>query len=612
MEDTKLLASEVMQERRERLKYLESLNIPEDHMCHNCIKYYKETLGYMPCSCKGGLDLLIERDIVKLGLADEEKDIYRTIKNPVLWAKEFLTDVDKNAWTARWYQEELLLCTSTKKAVRAGRRIGKTEALGIDATWSWHTIPNRKIMIIAPFQDQVNLIFNNIRFYIDGSQELSSAMGRNTRSPQRIENRVNGSFMHGITAGTRSGMKGDKARGQDATDMYWDEADYLDEATMDSLIGIRASRKDLRLWASTTPTGAREFFYSWCNDKKQGYKEFHYKSNVGPNWTKETEYEVRQTMSNTSYLHEFEAEFADSEVGVYQQSHIDACIRDYDPNKWERNWNQGYLYTLGVDWNEAKNGVRLIGLEYNPETTKIRVCSLISIHSAEFTQLKAVAAIRDLNALWKFDAIYVDQGYGETQIQILHKMGLSDPKSRLGKIVKGIKMGSKTSMYDPISKQEEKYHTKHLIVDMSARRIEVHQCILPASEDEKGGLVDEMRNFRAERVSADGIPTYSTENDHSIVAWQLALFALIYEFSPINRRSHATKVAFADVFNTHEEMPMGTRDMKQKALVNPRTAAEPRIVLSNGLQFVSAGFRKDPVARQGRAFFRPTEGRRSF
>lgn len=50
-------------------------------------------------------------------------------KNPVMWAKTFVTTIDnktkkKVPWTARWYQAEMLLDKSLKKVARCGRRTG--------------------------------------------------------------------------------------------------------------------------------------------------------------------------------------------------------------------------------------------------------------------------------------------------------------------------------------------------------------------------------------------------------------------------------------------------------------------------------------------------------
>lgn len=574
-------------ERKRRLEWLESLDIPEDHMCKKCITWYREHMGIMPPICKAGKDLQVEWEIEDLGLKGEEAELYRIINNPVKWAKEVL------GWEARWYQEELLLCSAIRKAVRAGRRVGKTDALTISSLWVWHTIPESKILVIAPFQDQVDLIFQNVRAYLQKSGELSALVTRDRRNPQILE-QVNGNFMMGITAGSKSGMKGDKARGQDATHMYWDEADYLDEKTMDSLLGILASRPYLELWTSTTPTGARSFFYEWCTDKQRGYKEWHYHSNVSPMWNMETEFTLKQTMTATSYAHEFEAEFADSEMGVYQQDHIDACLEDYDPNECKRVWEDGYLYALGVDWNEAKNGVQLVGVEYNPNNMKLKVCLKRSLHDKEFTQLRAVELIRDLQLSWKFDTIYVDQGYGDTQIQILHRMGKANPKTRLANIVKGIKMGGKTVMYDPITQSEEKHHTKHLIVDMTARRVEVHQCILPKMEDIRGGLVWEMRNFIAESVNSEGIPKYSSEHDHSLVGWQLAVFSLLYEFSPLTRRSYSNVTSFVDVYNHHSDYSKPGKPVNTNKHIVPRTVEKSKFEKNMG--FVRGGLHKKPLS----------------
>ena len=49
--------------------------------------------------------------------------------NPVLWAKAFVKTVDNKtkkvmAWTARWYQAQMLMSEEQKKVARCGRRTG--------------------------------------------------------------------------------------------------------------------------------------------------------------------------------------------------------------------------------------------------------------------------------------------------------------------------------------------------------------------------------------------------------------------------------------------------------------------------------------------------------
>jgi hypothetical protein len=64
----------------------------------------------------------------------ERKKFQEIVQDPVLWAKVFVKTFDPVqkkvvAWTARWYQVEMLRDKSLKKVARCGRRTGKCIAL---------------------------------------------------------------------------------------------------------------------------------------------------------------------------------------------------------------------------------------------------------------------------------------------------------------------------------------------------------------------------------------------------------------------------------------------------------------------------------------------------
>lgn len=434
-----------------------------------------------------------------------------------------------------------------------GIYVHNTEVLAVSALHHAFTTEEGKVLIICPYQDQVDIVFQVLRRFINASPPLQGSVEGDKQNPQRITFK-NKAFLFGITAGTRTGMKGDKARGQDATAIYLDEADYLDKETLEALLAIFASRADCKLWASSTPTGQRSFFYDWSlKPRVYEFKEFHHASNVSPQWTPAIEMFYREMFSTTEYEHEFEAEFGDAEAGVYKNEHVDASLRDYSYTDWNRRTEPGFRYALGVDWNDAKHGVHMLGIEYNPDTLKLTTCLHDSVDAPEFTQTKAVEHIIELHRKWNFDTIYVDQGYGDVQVEQLHLFGQKHPASKLGQIVRGIRMQENLVIRDPFTGQDQKKNAKHLMVQMSARRLESMQCVMPKSEDKRTGLVWQMRNFRAEKISRDGIPTYSTVDDHALVAWQLAILALILEFTDLVRAQYSHRVEFADVYNQHPQ-----------------------------------------------------------
>jgi len=83
------------------------------------------------------------------------------------------------------------------------------------------------------------------------------------------------------------------------------------------------------------------------------------------------------------------------------------------------------------------------------------------------------------------------------------------------------------------------------MVGCTVRELEADRLVLPMSEDtqitgdtqeskETGimiGLVQQMRNYTVERVSSTGLPIFSSEDDHTLTAYMLAITGFILEFS---------------------------------------------------------------------------------
>lgn len=58
-------------------------------------------------------------------LSREEWEQASVVLDPVKWAAKYITHPDDSAWVARFYQEEVMRCTSKRRALRISRRTGK-------------------------------------------------------------------------------------------------------------------------------------------------------------------------------------------------------------------------------------------------------------------------------------------------------------------------------------------------------------------------------------------------------------------------------------------------------------------------------------------------------
>jgi len=525
---------------------------PFGDLCGNCELYYGTlfakgiTNNSFPIKCKkhvlAELDGITEKDFEKT----EEYNEFLVQADPVSWAYFYF------GWEARWYQEEMLDCTADKKVIRAGRRLGKTAALVILCLWKIFTNNNYSILVIAPYQAQVDKIFDEFEKMLATSQVLSASIKRKSKSPNQRLELFNGSKILGFPSGAKSATGADKIRGQDSNLIVLDEADYLSDSDLEAILAILASHPDCGLWASSTPTGKHAKFYIWCRDKNLGFKEFHYISAESPSWTPEAEALFRGTYDSISYEHEFEAEFGLQSQGVFRNDLIDKSLKNYSLPK-PRSSPQSRI-VMGVDWNGEANGVHIIITEY--WEGKYRVICKEIVKDGEFTQHSAIDRIAELDAEYACDFIYVDEGYGRVQVEMLHRKGISNPQSGLHKKVKPYAFGKQIEIRDPRTGILIKKPAKPFCVNISVLQLEEDRLVLPLSEDtqvlvkskdnESGnkspGLVQQMRNFSIERVSVLGLPTYSQGDDHTLFAFMLSIVGFVLEFSDLRKISISNRI----------------------------------------------------------------------
>jgi Terminase large subunit, T4likevirus-type, N-terminal len=554
---------------------------PKESFCLQCKNYYKnlKTEGItdkdFPPVCYGDINEAVKKAVATE--PDEEQAALASIYgDPISFAAaEF-------KWKPRWYQVEMLRCTSRKKTIRAGRRLGKSECAAVMILWLLYTNSHYSILLICPFQSQVKRIFDIMRKLIGESLTFHQSITRDVNNPHIIE-LANGSSIKGFSSGAKSGGKSNQIRGQDANCIVLDEADYLSEDDLESILAILASHPDCLLWASSTPTGARKFFFNWAINKNLGFKEFHYISAESPSWSEETETFFRDAYSEGAFAREFLAEFGDETSGVFKGSDINNSVMDYDYSDCE--YDPKCSYVIGVDWNGEAVGTHIVVVEsqVSDGAVRYRVVDKSIIEKSEFTQIKAVEEIIRLNYKWSSAFIYVDYGYGATQVEMLKRYGKDNPMSRIDKKVVGIQMGGNVAIKDPITGQDVNKPAKAFMVNVAARQVEAGRCIFPALEDTNAmmsdegggghiGLVQQMRNFKVLKMAKNGSPTFTGENEHTLTAWMLAILGFFMEMSDINKILRSSNVAITG--------PMGAKgpDADPENIIAKNSEARARLV----------------------------------
>lgn len=531
--------------------------------CEECIAARKAKFGsrWNEVKCNGIYEDPLETlDTSSIQGPDREQQLQalRVLMDPVAWIKAEV------GLELRWYQELMVRCTAIQKMARNGRRTGKSVSMAAHALWKAFTSPKKKLLMMAPLDLQVNEFFNYLDDWISKSPNIKASIKARRKGPQTIEFK-NGSRILGLTAGTKAGHSASSARGQEADGIYLDEADYLSPSDITTIFMLLVKTdenaiEEKYVFAGSTPSGRRQHFYQWSINPV--WKEFHIPSTMSPTWDADEEKRMRELLpTENEWQREAMAEFGNEMVGVFRQDLVDNSLKmseDLFHNSkgmWDYSQSRpipGCIYVIGVDWNTAANGVQIVVAEHNPALItpedlekgirgRFRIAKRLSIEDKEYTQTKAVAKIIELNEIWDPGYIYVDQGYGELQIEELRRVGAQRPDTNIIAKLKPIDFGSTIEIRDPKTKTPIKKHVKPYTVNTTVSMFE-KQLILLNNHDRD--LEKQIRDFSVEHVSpVDGRPVYSQGNDHALIAFCLCMLAFNIEYTDLGHPTYTSKMA---------------------------------------------------------------------
>lgn len=495
--------------------------------------YYKKLLE------QSGIDFSALSD-------DEAKEIIAAI-DPVTWGEKYLLQ-KHGGWKPRCsndgfpYQAQMIRCKSKKITARAGRRIGKTVSLVVrilHKAYTWVDTtgkkPDFKIVIFTPNQAQIDLIFRMMDIFIDNNPVLMEGIipsAQGVKIPQKKSPYYYIEFKSGVKiSGFVSGSTG--IRGQAADMLVMDEASFLTPDDTDAVGALLLENKQVEMWVSSTPKGLKDWFYERVHDPE--YVSFHFPTDkFHPGWDAQLEAQFKRQLTNSGYKHEVLADFSADGEGVFQSPYIEATKRDYTYKGIVRD--KKCTYGLGCDWNSAANGTQIKVIEYNPDTFRYRIVDSMAIHIEGWTQIKAVEAIRDANRKWRPKFIYVDDGYGATQLELLHALGAAaEPGSadRFLTEAKAVNFSSKIEVWDQHTQQKVKKPAKPFLVNNAVRVVE-NGLIDISREDEM--LIKQMEGYVLDGVSPSNVPRYKADpkhGDHELDAMMIALLGFTIEFSSL-------------------------------------------------------------------------------
>lgn len=519
----------------------------------------------------------IDRDLLDLGISGEQQRQMHLAKDPVVWAKNFLQV------QPRVYQILILRDPSLRKVLRAGRRLGKTFTLAITLLHYSYTHKDGRCLVIAPMKTQVELIYQEIGRIAGKNEVVMNSITRKVSSPQFMMEFSNGSTIRFFTSGMRSGGKSDVARGQEAHVIVLDEMDYMHTDDLDALYAMlqktAEDQPDKMMIGASTPTGRREKFWEWCRSDR--FKEFWFPSYCNPYFSKDQEDEFREQYTEMGYRHEIEADWGEDSEGVYPRKYVDKAFISPSWSYEPQIFSARSFHVIGVDWDKYGAGTNIVVVEacadnYEDERFrgKCRVAYREEIDRSEYTLTKAVDRIYELNEMFKPKHIYVDRGFGEVQVELLHKYGMENPRSGLKEKVKGVSFAESIEVRDPYTKMLVKKEMKPFMVDNLRQFLEKERILFPETDEE---LYLQLISYVVVRTTQIGRPIFEasgTAMDHAHDALMLALLSITQNYGEFSKGNYAMNTeSFSNDFYMPKANTVKDEDDAPKYAITGRTAS---------------------------------------
>lgn len=518
-------------------EYLESKNYNKDinEMCGECIKTQMEKYGEITIECKGlaSADMLIDKSISHL-FSDEDRETAEQLANPYAWAE---ANLDPKKFVHRWYQEQFTKCTSKRLTLRCGRRSGKSYALALKMLHRALTT-ECKILVVTPYEIQAEELMNLIVDFLWALDpdygDYNSIVERFVKSPTYFMRFKNNSRIRAFTTGSSGAAS---VRGQAADIIVLDEVDYTSEADFNSILAILADNPDVELWVASTPNGKSQLHRL---ENLEEYRSFHFPSYVLPHYNDKLDKEFKGQFTDIGYVQEVMAEFGETEAGVFQDYFIEKnTVVNIDRGRVLEN-RDDYIIFLGGDWNDDKNGTRLLAIAFNKEDKSFFVVDKRRVSKEGWTQVAAVEEIIQFNRKYNFDYVYLDEGYGVSNIQFIKQyaidkrgsLPISHPDLKLSNVV-GMNFSSKVEVIPAEGGEPIKKDMKSYLVENSVRMLE--RDLLKFDKEHDSDLIDQMNNYVILRKTPTGKSVYGTENtkigDHDLDAFMVGLLGWSMENS---------------------------------------------------------------------------------
>jgi len=322
----------------------------------------------------------------------------------------FVTGYEPYKYQIRFLQDE-----AKKIAVRAGRKVGKTEEIAVKALYTALYKPRQEILLVAPVMRQSKeILFARIEWMVSNKPEILKEVKHKSRGMDvAFIIFKNGSRIMAIPAGSTS----DRIRGFTPTMIIVDEAGFVPEPAWTVLEESLLGTKDAVIILSSTPKRNVGRYYD-AFKKGSGFSTYHIPCRLCPRITEKEIEDAKKRRTFVDYQREICGEFAEIGTNYFPLKLVDDCAKGTDIDTPEK----GKVYRLAVDiarFGEDET-VYMIGRIYG---NHIEVVKAFATQKKPSTHI--IEKVKVLHEFWNFDQINLDtSGIGAAIYDFLLKENL--------------------------------------------------------------------------------------------------------------------------------------------------------------------------------------------
>lgn len=215
------------------------------------------------------------------------------------------------------YQMRMLEDPSKNIIVCAARRVGKSLIMAAKALWFAFTHPKTSTLIVAATQRQSMLMFDKLLDFIESREFLKESVLRKTRTLIKF---TNGSRIVALPCG-RSGKT---LRGESADLVIIDEAAFVPEEVILSVMMPMLATTDGTLILISTPYDREHFFYRAFHMPL--FSKYKFKTSDNPLVKKQYLDHQLEMLGERRFKQEYLAEFVDDESTFFPMKLLRPCV----------------------------------------------------------------------------------------------------------------------------------------------------------------------------------------------------------------------------------------------------------------------------------------------